>query len=187
MVEQRETSEPTPRGSGFLSRIRFGIAWWAALMAAWLLFVESLALAEVLAGVVASAVAAGTAEAVRERGYVRFSPRARWLVRVPRVGWQILTDCWILGGALVEQIRGRRTVRGVMYRVPIAYGDDSSQAAARRALLNFAVSITPNSYVLDLDEDTSTALVHQLVPARLDPLLEQCQPDDLAIPPHEGP
>jgi multisubunit Na+/H+ antiporter MnhE subunit len=187
MLDQPEPSKPSPRGSTLSSRIRFGVAWWAALMAAWLLFVESLALAEIVVGVVASAAAASTAEVVRERGYARFSPRARWLVHVPRVGLQILVDCWILGVALVEQLRGRRTVRGVMYRVPIYYGDDSSQAAARRALLNFAVSITPNSYVLDLDEETSTALIHQLVPGRLDPLLEKRETDDIALPQEEGP
>jgi hypothetical protein len=60
--------------------------------------------------------------------------------------------------------------------VPVRYGDDSSRAAARRALLNFGVSITPNSYVVDLDEETSTVLVHQLVPGGLDPLLQETEP-----------
>jgi hypothetical protein len=108
---------------------------------------------------------------------VRFSPRARWLTHAPRVARQVLVDCWILEVALVQRIRGRR-VRGVMYRVPIRYGGDDSRAAARRALLNFAVSITPNSYVLDLEPDTGTALVHQLVPNRLDPILECDEPED---------
>jgi multisubunit Na+/H+ antiporter MnhE subunit len=175
MVHQ--SSHPSRRS--LTSRAKFFVAWWAALMGAWLLFTESLALAELLGGVVASAVAATLAEAVREQGYVRFAPRGRWVNHIPRVGAQILVDCWILGRALVTQLRGRRQIRGVMYRVPIRYGDQGSEASARRALLNFAVSITPNSYVVDLDEETSTALVHQLVPDRLDPLLEDQLPDQL--------
>jgi multisubunit Na+/H+ antiporter MnhE subunit len=176
-VDQPALRSPVARGSSLSSRLRFGVAWWAALMAAWLLFVDTFAVAEVLAGVVASALAASLAEAVRERGYVGFAPRARWVAHGPRVVWQILVDCWILEVALVQRLRGRR-VRGVMYRVPIRYGGDDSRAAARRALLNFAVSITPNSYVLDLESDTGTALVHQLVPDRLDPLLERDAPED---------
>lgn len=187
MVDQSASPRLTPRGSPLRSRIRFGVAWWAALFGAWLLFVESLAVAELVVGVIASAAAASLAEAVREGGYVRFSPRARWLVHAPRVALQIFVDCWILGVALVEQLLGRRTVRGVMYRVPIHYGDEGSQAAARRALLNFAVSITPNSYVLDLDEDSSTALVHQLVPDRLDPLLQDPTADERGPSPRERP
>jgi multisubunit Na+/H+ antiporter MnhE subunit len=176
-MDQPVSSSPASRGSSLAARLRFGLAWWAALLAAWLLFVDSLAPAEVVAGVVASALAASLAEAVRERGYVRFSPRLRWLAHAPRVAWQILVDCWILEVALVRRLRGRR-VRGVLYRVPIRYGGDDSRSAARRALLNFAVSITPNSYVLDLEPDTSVALVHQLVPDRLDPLLGQGLPED---------
>ena len=179
-MDQPAFPSPAARGSTVSSRLRFGLAWWAVLMAAWLLFVDTFAVAEVLAGVVASALAASFAEAVRERGYVRFSPRARWLAHAPRVAWQILVDCWILEVALVRRLQGRRP-RGVLYRVPIRYGGDDSRSAARRALLNFAVSITPNSYVLDLEPGTGVALVHQLVPDRLDPLLEGNLPED-ALP-----
>ncbi len=177
MDQPASSSSPVARERSLSGRLRFGLAWWAALMVAWLLFVDTFALPEVLAGIVASALAASLAEAVRERGYVRFSPRARWLLHAPRVAWQILVDCWILEVALVQRLRGRR-IRGVLYRVPIRYGGDDSRSSARRALLNFAVSITPNSYVLDLEPDTDVALVHQLVPDRLDPLLERAGPVD---------
>jgi len=182
-MDQPAFPRPAARGSSLSSRIRFGVAWWAALLGAWLLFVDTLAPAELLVGVVASAIAASLAEAVRESGYMRFWPRARWLLQAPRVALQILVDCWILEVALVERLGRRRTVRGVLYRVPVRYGGGESRAAARRALLNFAVSITPNSYVLDLESDTGTALVHQLVPDRLDPLLERDAPED-ALPAH---
>jgi multisubunit Na+/H+ antiporter MnhE subunit len=176
-LDQSAFPELARRASSRSARLRFGLAWWAALLAAWLLFVDTFALAEILAGVVASAFAASLAEAVRERGYVRFAPQLRWLGHAPRVTWQILVDCWILELALIQRLRGRR-VRGVMDRVPITYGGEDSRSAARRALLNFAVSITPNSYVLDLEPDTRVALVHQLVPGRLDPLLERDVPED---------
>jgi multisubunit Na+/H+ antiporter MnhE subunit len=179
-VGQPSTANLSSRGSTLSDRIRYGVAGWAALFGVWLLLVDSLALPELLVGVVAAAVAAALAEAVREQGYIAFSPRARWLMHAPRVGLQILTDCGILGVALLQQLTGRRTARGVMHQVPIRYGDASGRAGARRAMLNFSVSITPNSYVVDLDEASSTALVHQLVPDRLDPLLEPPDPEAAA-------
>jgi len=142
------------------------------LLVLWLAFVDSLAVPEVLAGVAAAAVAASVAETLRELGYVRFAPRLAWARHAPRVAWQILVDCGVLFAALARRLFRRRALRGVMLRIPIRYGDDSARDAARRALLNFGVSITPNSYVVDLDPETSTVLIHQLVAGPIDPLVE---------------
>ena len=154
------------------ARLRFGLAWWAVLLAVWLLLVETVALPELLVGVVAAGLAASVAETVRELGYVRFAPRVVWLRYVPRIGGQVLVDCGILFAALGRRLLQRRDVRGVMLRIPVRYGDDSARDAARRALLNFGVSITPNTYVVDLDRETSTVLIHQLVAGPVDPLVE---------------
>ncbi len=154
------------------ARVRFGLAWWAVLMATWLLLVETFAVPELLVGAVAAGLAASVAETVRELGYVRFAPRVIWLRHAPRVAGQILVDCGILFAALARQLLRRRDVRGVLVRIPVRYGDDSARDAARRALLNFGVSITPNSYVVDLDPETSTVLIHQLVAGPVDPLVE---------------
>lgn len=158
-------------------RLRFGAAWWVVLMAVWLLLVETLAVAELLAGAAAAALAASVAEAVRELGYVRFAPRLAWARHAPRVAGQVLIDCGILFAALGRRLIQRRDVRGVMRRIPIRYGDDGGRDAARRALLNFGVSITPNSYVVDLDPETSTVLIHQLVAGPIDPLVQGGEPE----------
>jgi len=178
-----QPTSPSSSRRGLRSRLIFGVAWWAALFALWLLLVESVATAELMAGVVASALAASVAEAVREREYVRFAPAASWLRFVPRLVWQVLEDCWILGVALARQLAGGRPARGVISRVPMRYGDDSGRAAARRALLNFGISITPNSYVIDFDAETSTAVLHQLVAGHPDPLLGDADAGDGGDPP----
>ena len=154
------------------ARLRFGAAWWAVLMGGWLLLVETFAVPELVAGTIAAALAASVAEAVRELGYVRFAPRLTWLRHAPRVAGQVLVDCGILFAALARRLIQRRDVRGVLLRIPVRYGDDGARDAARRALLNFGVSITPNSYVVDLDAETSTVLIHQLVAGPVDPLVE---------------
>jgi multisubunit Na+/H+ antiporter MnhE subunit len=175
MSQPTSSSAPARAGRGARSRLIFGFAWWAILAALWLLLVESLAPAELIVGGLAAAIAASVAEAVREQGYMRFSPSLVWLRHGPRIAWQILADCWILAVALVRHVGGR-PARGLIIRVPIRYGDDSGRAAARRALLNFGISITPNSYVIDLDGEAATAVIHQLVPGQLDPLLADDAP-----------
>ena len=170
-LEPAEPSLTAPRRPP-RARLRFGLAWWAVLLVVWLLFVDSLALPELLAGAAAAAVAASVAETVRELGYVRFAPRLAWMRHAPRVGWQVLVDCGVLFAALARRLARRRALHGVMLRLPVRYGDDSARDAARRALLNFGVSITPNSYVVDLDAETSTVLIHQLVAGPIDPLVE---------------
>jgi multisubunit Na+/H+ antiporter MnhE subunit len=167
----RPAASPASRRST-RARLRFGLAWWAVLLAAWLLLVETVALPELLVGAAAAALAASVAETVRELGYVRFAPRLGWLRHAPRVGAQVLVDCGILFAALARRLVQGRDVHGVMLRIPVRYGGDGARDAARRALLNFGVSITPNSYVVDLDGETSTVLIHQLVAGPVDPLVE---------------
>jgi multisubunit Na+/H+ antiporter MnhE subunit len=181
MAHPTNSSTPALR-RGLRSRLVFGFAWWLVLAGLWLLLVESLAPAELIVGALAAAIAASVAEAVREQGYMRFAPSPAWIRHGPRIAWQILVDCSILAVALVRQVLGGRPARGLVLRVPVRYGDDSGRAAARRALLNFGISITPNSYVIDLDGEAGIAVIHQLVPGQLDPLLADDEPTSDAAP-----
>ena len=57
----------------------------------------------------------------------------------------------------------RRPVTGTTVRVPFEHGGDNGRDGARRALVNFAISLTPNSYVIDIDPEAHSLLIHQLV------------------------
>ena len=111
------------------------------------------------------------AVAVHRRGYIRFWPRARWLLQVPYLAWDVGVDCWLLAGALWNRVVRRRAVRGITIRVPFDHGGDDGRDGARRALVNFAVSLTPNSYVVDIDPEGDSLLVHRLVDVPLDRVL----------------
>ena len=139
------------------------LAWWAALLVVWLLLVDTTDPQELAAGAVAAAVAATLATAVHRRGYIRFQPRARWLRHTPALLWNVLVDCALLGRALWQRTILRRPVAGTTVRVPFEYGGDSGRDGARRALVNFAISLTPNSYVIDIDPEAHSLLIHQLV------------------------
>jgi multisubunit Na+/H+ antiporter MnhE subunit len=147
------------------------ITWWAALAVIWLLLVDTIDTEELLVGTVAAAVAASVATAMHRRGYIRFWPRARWAREIPYVLWDVIVDCGLLAGALWRRLVLRQEVRGATIRVPFHYGGDNGRDGARRALVNFGVSLTPNSYVVDIDPEGDSVLVHRLVPVALDRLL----------------
>ena len=151
------------------------LGWWSALAVVWLLLVDTLQVDELVVGAVAAAIAATVATAVHRRGYIRFWPRAAWLREVPSLLWDIVVDCALLAGALWRSVVRREQVHGVTLRVPFHHGGDNGRDGARRALVNFAVSITPNSYVVDIDPEGDSLLVHRLVPVPLDRVLRREQ------------
>jgi multisubunit Na+/H+ antiporter MnhE subunit len=151
----------------------------------WLLLVDTFATDELIVGSAAAAIAATVAAAVHRRGYIQFWPRAAWVTGAPSVVWDVVIDCGLLAGALWRRVIRRQPVRGVMIRVPFHHGGDNGRDGARRALVNFAVSLTPNSYVVDIDPEGDSLLVHRLVPGPLDRVLRREQ-QRAAGSPHEG-
>jgi len=157
----------------FLHSLALVGAWWLAMFVAWVALVDTIAFPELVLGAAAAGVAAAIAFAVHRRGYIAFRPRARWLLRVPRLAWTVLADCVLLGGALWRRIVRREAIAGRTIRVPFDYGNDDGRDGARRALVNLSVSLTPNSFVIDIDPEAHSLLVHQLVAQPLDAVLER--------------
>jgi multisubunit Na+/H+ antiporter MnhE subunit len=145
-----------------LRRVTFWFAWYVPLVVLWLAFVDTLAAAEVVLGLVAAAVAATAAEVVRDQELVRFRLEPRWLRGLGRLPWQVLRDSWLLAEALWGQLRGR-PVRGVFRVVPFPVEQDDARSAARRALVTGVVSLAPNTYVVGIEGEEGVVLVHQLV------------------------
>jgi multisubunit Na+/H+ antiporter MnhE subunit len=155
--------------------LRIWLAWWAALSGVWLLLVDTVRLDELLVGIVASAITATVAAAVHRLGYIRFWPRLAWARELPELVLAVVVDCGLLAQALWRKVVRRQPVRGQTLRVPFHHGGDNGRDGARRALVNFAVSLTPNSYVVDIDPEGDSLLVHRLVPAPLDRVLRREQ------------
>jgi multisubunit Na+/H+ antiporter MnhE subunit len=149
------------------------VAWWAALAAAWLLLVDTLQWQELVVGAAAAALSATVAVVAHRRGYIRFWPRLSWGRHIPVLVWDVVNDCGLLAGALWRRVIRRQPVNGTLVRVPFHHGGDIGRDGARRALVNFAVSLTPNSYVVDIDPEADSLLVHQLVGGSPDRLLRR--------------
>ena len=139
---------------------RFWIAWYVPLVLLWLLFVDTFARSEVVLGLVAAAVAATAADLVRAQDLVRFRLEAHWLRDLYRLPWQVLVDSRLLAAALWRQLTGRH-VHGRFRALPFPRERDDASSAARRALVTGAVSLTPNTYVVGIEDD-GMLLIHQL-------------------------
>ena len=145
-------------------RVGFWIAWYVPLVILWLAFVDTFAVAEMVLGLVAAAVAATAAEVVRSQDLFRSRFELRWLRDLHRLPWQVLRDCWLLAAALWRHGTGR-PVRGVFRVVPFPSDADDARAAGRRALVTALLSATPNPLVVGVEggEGEGEMLVHQLV------------------------
>jgi multisubunit Na+/H+ antiporter MnhE subunit len=144
-------------------RVGFWIAWYVSLVILWLAFVDTFALAEVVLGLVAAAVAATAAELVRSQDLFRFRVDPRWLRDLPRLPWQVLRDCWLLAVALWRHCTGH-PVRGLFRVVPFPSEADDARSAGRRALVTALASVAPNTVVVGIEGGEGEMLVHQLVP-----------------------
>jgi multisubunit Na+/H+ antiporter MnhE subunit len=141
-------------------RAKYWIAWYLPLVVLWLAFVDTLATGEVVLGLVAAAVAATAAEVVRDQDLVRFRLKVAWLRGLYRLPGQVLVDSRVLAVTLWRRLTGR-PVHGGFRALPFPAERDDARSAARRALVTGFVSLTPNTYVVGIEED-GVMLVHQL-------------------------
>jgi multisubunit Na+/H+ antiporter MnhE subunit len=155
--------QPAPMMPAVRARIGPWAGWWLAFFGLWLLLV-TLSPAEFVAGLGAAAVAATGAEVVRIQGLVRFDPDLRWLLRIWKIPCSVVRDCWTLTVVLARCVRGKPISSGFR-AIPFRSGGDDARSSARRALVIPAISVSPNTYVIGIDEDADLMLVHQLVPA----------------------
>ena len=155
------------------TRVVLWLSWFAVFWIAWMLLVGVWVLQEMVAGLVAAASAASVAELVRVQDIRRFRPRLRWVLRAYRLPPLILSDSFIVLRALLRHVTGKQRIDGAFRAFKHPVGGQDGRAAGRRALLNAAISVTPNTYVVGIDEDRDQVLVHQLVPCRRDRAREE--------------
>jgi len=139
------------------------IAWWAVLMAFWIVLDYSIALHELLAGAGAAALGATLAELALSQAGIRFRVRPRWLLAAFKLPGQVARDTVIVFAALARRLaRGEEPPSGFR-EIPIRFGDDSPEGVSRRVLMVGGYSVAPNTFVLGMDRDRQVMIVHQLV------------------------
>jgi multisubunit Na+/H+ antiporter MnhE subunit len=145
------------------ARIVGWLAWFVALNALWLVLIAAWVPAEEVLGLVAAAIAATAAEAVREQGLGGFRPRARWLLRLRVLPWRTLRESVVVLRILARHVLRKAPAQGRFRVVPVTLPADRNEQAAKRALLTAAESFAPNAYVLTIDTQEGVMLTHELV------------------------
>jgi multisubunit Na+/H+ antiporter MnhE subunit len=153
-------------------RISFWLTWWAIGFGLWVLLVFKTEPAEFVAGALTAAVAATGVELVRSRGYAPFAPDPRWAWAGLHVFRDVVRDTWRMAALLVRHlVRGDR-IQGSFRIVEFSVGErHDPRAEARRAVAEWLGCVTPNTYVIGIDEHHRVAVIHQLVRDELPPEL----------------
>jgi multisubunit Na+/H+ antiporter MnhE subunit len=134
------------------------------LFALWMLFVDTIAATEVIAGLVAATIAATAAEAARYHGGLIFRPPISWLGRAWRLPFRMVRDFGLVTVALARELIRPGRVRGSFRAVPFPVGREDPRSVARRTIAAAAGSFAPNGIVVGFDRDRNLLLVHELVP-----------------------
>lgn len=133
--------------------------WWIFFLGIYLLLVGKMNSAEIAAGLVAAALAAAALTVLATHGGGGFEFRAAWLVP--------------LVGALGNAIRGSRVMlmancsrlfrtrgEGRFDSIDFDSGNDSPSSKGRRALVIAAMSLAPDSFVLQIDRSGHRLVLH---------------------------
>jgi hypothetical protein len=146
--------------------IRFWLEWFVALNVLWLAFISAFDVAETVLGLVASALAATATTLVWQQRFDAFRPRARWLLPSWRLPGAIVMDTLVVFGVLWRRLTRGERIQGRFRTEPFPVGRDHERRDARRAVHTIGASIPPNAYVVGIDEDEHTVLLHELAPSR---------------------
>jgi len=151
-------------------------AHWAALVLIWLALADSRAAPELIAAAVAAAIGASFASLISRPGRPRTVRSAGRLAtlgprRLGRPLVRLVLDIGPLAAALWKRIVRRQRVTGTL-RSARAPSDPALRSSAGRVAIEAWGSLTPNRYVIGIDEEAGTILVHELTRSRVpvDPL-----------------
>lgn len=141
------------------------VAWWPALFWLWLLLAGDWNRSEWIAAACGATVAATIAEFARSRTGFDARLPVRAVSDVPRVLGMVFVDFGIVVWALIASAFRRRVVRGTLVSRELERGA-ATRGVGPRAWTALAASYSPNAYVLDIEPEQRTVLLHDLVPNR---------------------
>ena len=138
-------------------------SWWLALFWLWFLLVGEWNRQELVAAALAATIAATLAELARVRTGFRARVPLRALSDVPRALGMVVVDFGIVVWALLASVARRRVVRGEFVSRELARGTVAVRGVGPRAWTALAASYSPNAYVIDIESQDCTVLLHDLV------------------------
>ena len=146
-----------------LHRLRYVVAWIGFLLL-WTIFVFQVSIAELVIGAVVSALTMAFACFALKAVPVCFEPRLQWLAQAARLPWMFAVDIAPLLRHAARELGGKPSHSSVVQE-KIQTVPDECAAMAQRAIAALLISTSPNSIVVDLNNETGKMLVHQIEPS----------------------
>jgi hypothetical protein len=143
------------------------LLWWIALFWLWMLLVGDWNQIEWIGGACVAAVGATIGELARRLSGVSLVPAWGVIRALPSAWLVVFADFGIVMWALVLSLVRREVVRGSYVTRPFAAGDRTDpHGIAYRAWTVLVAGYSPNAYVVDIDTEENTVLLHDLIPWR---------------------
>jgi hypothetical protein len=137
--------------------------WWLALFWLWLLLVGEWNRLEWVPAAIAASIAATLAEFARVRTGWHAHVPLRAVADLPQAFGMVVVDFGIVAWALLASVARRRVVRGEFVSRRLEGGAVGARGVGPRAWSVLAATYSPNAYVVDVDPDAETVLLHDLV------------------------
>jgi hypothetical protein len=131
---------------------------WVGLAALWLLYQGEWNAIQLYAAASAATLSLLVALVVRRGALPSVRVERRWLVGAARVPWNVVKEFGFVTVTL------SRRGEGEFRRVPFPAGGARPAERGRRAFVSIATGYSPNSYLVDVDEERGEMLVHLLHP-----------------------
>jgi multisubunit Na+/H+ antiporter MnhE subunit len=158
-------SGPGPKRPRWPLLVAGGLVYAGALLGVWIVLAGEPDVSDLIAGSAAAVFSVGVGYFLSERGTMVPGLRAGDVRALAAVPWQLVVESWQVFALAARKAAGRPTAPSALRTVPVPVEDDLRgwPAARREAALTALLSAAPNTVVVDIDMESGTALVHQLV------------------------
>jgi hypothetical protein len=144
-------------------RVAAVVVWWCAFWGLWFAFTGEWNRIEWVAAACAATVASAVAALVIGRGLVEARVALDVVLAAAVVPWRVVQEFGILVVFLFRSLAARGRLEGQFRSLEWPSSGKSPADRGRRAFISIAATISPNSYVVHMDEDDDVVLVHELV------------------------
>jgi hypothetical protein len=139
------------------------LLWWVALFWLWFLLVGEWNRIELVAAAAAATVGASIAEPIRAVAGMRFAIPLRLVPSALQAVAMVIVDFGILMGILFKSLARRQVHRGRFVVRDFDVVGTDARSFGERAFRTFAANFSPNAYVVDMDPERRSVLLHDLL------------------------
>jgi multisubunit Na+/H+ antiporter MnhE subunit len=139
------------------------LVWLVVLWGFWMLLVDEWTAVEIIAATCVAVPVAAVAELARAKNIGAVRVPLRYLRQAATVPFTIVADFGVVTWVLIRALARGQRIEGSFRVKPFAPQGTAAEAPGIRAWTALVATYSPNAYVIDIDADEGTVLLHHLV------------------------